>query len=325
MDDDRIEQQQRFTQRAKHHQRDKTARTTLARAASEMVQVDLASLPVGEVIQVHSLFCDVQQEDRMYLCVVRKTLRNTSDTQVIVGDQVQFRAAGTVSDTGLPEAVIERVLPRTTLLTRADSFRAIQSHPIVANAEQMLIVASLGEPRVKWGLIDRMLIAASAGGLRPILCLNKIDLRDAEPDEWTFAQAATDHYAEMDVQVLRASVPQRSGLDELRGILAGKTTVLAGHSGVGKSSLIRAIQPALDIRIGAISGFNQKGRHTTTSARRYPLDFGGAVIDTPGVKLFGLWNVTRENLLDFFPDVRAGTAPSWREESYQRIAASLAE
>ena len=100
--------------------------------------------------------------------------------------------------------------------------------------------------------------------------------------------------------------------------------MLAGHSGVGKSSLIRAIQPHLDLRIGAISGFNDKGRHTTTSARWYPLEFGGSVIDTPGVKLFGLWNVTRENLINYFPDVESDVAPEWRVESFKRIELTLA-
>jgi ribosome biogenesis GTPase len=100
-------------------------------------------------------------------------------------------------------------------------------------------------------------------------------------------------------------------------------TVLAGHSGAGKSSLIAAVQPGLDLRIGEVSALTDKGRHTTTSARWYDLDMGGAVIDTPGVKLFGLWNVTAENLGEFFPDVEAGTAPAWREESFRRIAASL--
>jgi ribosome biogenesis GTPase len=93
---------------------------------------------------------------------------------------------------------------------------------------------------------------------------------------------------------------------------------------VGKSSLIRSIQPQLDLRVGEVSRYTDKGRHTTTSARRYLLDFGGAVIDTPGVKLFGLWGVTRENMDDFFPDVAAGIAPAWRKASYERIAASLA-
>jgi ribosome biogenesis GTPase len=112
-------------------------------------------------------------------------------------------------------------------------------------------------------------------------------------------------------------------LDRLRALLKDQTTVLAGHSGVGKSSLIRAIQPHLDLRIAQVSAYTDKGRHTTTSAQRFPLDFGGHVIDTPGVKHFGLWDVTRENLLDYFPDVQNQTAPSWRAESYQRIMDSL--
>src|SRR6185312_6414173 len=102
-----------------------------------------------------------------------------------------------------------------------------------------------------------------------------------------------------------------------------RTTVLAGHSGVGKSTLINAIEPALDLRIGAISNYTGKGRHTTTSARRYPLTIGGAVIDTPGVKMFGLWGVSRENLPEFYPDVAAGNAPPWRQENFERILESL--
>src|SRR5206468_2917233 len=158
------------------------------------------------------------------------------------------------------------------VLTRADSFKAVTQHPIVANAQQMLIVASLREPRVKWGLVDRMIVAARSGGLHPVVCLNKIDLADP-------------------------ALP----------------ALTADPAGDGAA------------RAAAISRFNDKGRHTTTSARRYVLDFGGAVIDTPGVKLFGLWGVSRENLLEFFPDVDAGTAPEWRKESYERIADSLPE
>jgi len=99
--------------------------------------------------------------------------------------------------------------------------------------------------------------------------------------------------------------------------------VLAGQSGVGKSSLINAIEPNLDLRTGAISGYTGKGRHTTTSAKRYRLSDGGYVIDTPGVKLFGLWGVTRDNLSAYFPDVVNGKAPPWRVESYERIENSL--
>jgi ribosome biogenesis GTPase / thiamine phosphate phosphatase len=325
MDEDRMVQKQRFSDRSKHAQHNKTIKTGLLRAAEEEAQVDLATLPVGKVIQVYSLFCDVMYEGTMYLCVVRKRLIQTTGMSAIAGDEVKFRATGVTDESGRPEAVIEEVLPRRTLLTRADSFKAQESHPIVANAEQMLVVASVAKPTVKWGLIDRMLIAAEAGGLSPIVCLNKLDLRESEPEEYEFAEKVLAHYATLQITVIRTSVEQKIGLDELRERLTNHVTVLAGHSGVGKSSLIRSIQPSLDIRIGAISGYNDKGRHTTTSAKTYPLDFGGAVIDTPGVKMFGLWNLTRENLLSYFPDVEADAAPKWRMDSYQRIQASLSE
>jgi ribosome biogenesis GTPase / thiamine phosphate phosphatase len=193
-------------------------------------------------------------------------------------------------------------------------------------------------PNIKWGLIDRMLVAAQSGGLRPVICLNKIDLipeyqrmlqegqptgQETLPEDAAVAEAAMGHYQSLGITVLRTSAPAGIGIDALRDLLAGKETVLAGHSGVGKSSLINAVQSDLDLRIGDISRFNDKGRHTTTSARRYPLAVGGAVIDTPGVKLFGLWGVTAENLVEYFPDIAAGTAPQWRAESYQRIARSL--
>jgi ribosome biogenesis GTPase len=379
LDEDRVDQQQRFSARNKNAEQEKIVRTALLRAEEES-GIDVATLPIGEVVQVYSVYSEVHHEGSTYLAVVRKTLSKLSDTALVVGDRVRFRvvesekAAIERSVTQLaqsaslrfgdsPEAVIEQILPRKTVLTRADSFKAIEQHPIVANAGQMLIVASLKLPKVKWGLIDRMLIAAQSGGLTAILCVNKVDLipelvplaegsapiepvaartgslkhqsREAkksaeaaklssaiakEADE---AKAALEHYQSLGVRVLRTSAVAGIGLDELRDVLRGQETVLAGHSGVGKSSLINSIQPQLHLRTGDISRYNDKGRHTTTSARHYPLDFGGAVIDTPGVKLFGLWGVTPENLSEFFPDVAAGNAPSWRQESYERIRESL--
>lgn len=338
LDEDLIDPVQRFTTRSKYHQQTKTLRTALMRAEEQADLSDLHTLPVGQVVQVYSLYCDVEHEGRTWLCVVRKTLAQVLKGDIVVGDEVRFRDLGTVNESGRPEGVIEQVLPRRTVLTRADSFKQLEAHPIVANAEQMLIVASLREPDVKWGLVDRMIVAAQAGKLEPIVCLNKIDLaRDSasgqgnvaanqlkEDQQWLFAQEVLRHYSSLGIRTLQTSVPQGVGLDALREVLRGRTTVLAGHSGVGKSSLIRALEPTLDIRIGAISGYTGKGRHTTTSARRYALSFGGYVIDTPGVKLFGLWGLSEQNLLEYFPDVSAGIAPPWRQASYQRILQSLA-
>ena len=330
MDEDAVDHEQRFSQRSKNAQQDKILRTAAMRAAAEAASAaaggtdGLESLRVGQIIQVYSLFCEVLHEGGVWLCTTRKTLNKVSKTAPVVGDRVRFRESGTRDELGRPEAVIEQVLPRDTILTRADSFKGLEQHPIVANADQMLIVASLVHPAVQWGLVDRMLIAAQSGKLKPIVCLNKIDLA-AQVDEETLRQAndALAHYEWLGAHTLRTSADAKIGLDELGVILKDRTTVLAGHSGVGKSSLINAIQPQLNLRIGEVSGYTAKGRHTTTSARRYPLDFGGAVVDTPGVKLFGLWGVSRENILSFFPDIVAGSAPPWRVESFNRIEASL--
>jgi len=278
---------------------------------------------LGEVIQVHSLFSDVLIDGITYKCVQRKTLAKISDTQVVVGDRVRVAIARERNDIAQHEGVIERIDPRRTILTRADSFKAIHVHPIVANAEQMLIVAALHLPEVKWGLIDRMLIAAQAGGLAPLLCLNKIDTAK-DVSDMADADAALQHYGSLGAAIIKTCAVTGVGIDDLRDRLRNKVTVLAGHSGVGKSSLIRAVDSAIDLRVGEISRIHSKGMHTTTSARNYRLTIGGHVIDTPGVKLFGLWNVSRESLIEYFPDVENETAPPWRVESYERILNSLA-
>jgi ribosome biogenesis GTPase len=331
------DQSQRFSNRNKNAEQDKIEKTgalraALLAAAEAADPLEVEKLPRGQVTLVYSLFSEVESQGQTFLCVTRKTMSKLADTQIVVGDWVRFRDTGITHESGRRQGVIESAEPRKTVLTRTDSFKSQVQHPIVANADQMLIVASVKEPSVKWGLVDRMIVAAQSGGLVPIVCLNKIDLvllsdpvtPDADADDESIDyRAALSHYAFIGVKTLETSVDRNIGLRELKDCLANRSTVLAGHSGVGKSSLIQSIQPELKLRIGEISGFTGKGRHTTTSARRYLLDFGGAVIDTPGVKMFGLWNMTAESLKAFFPDVTKGTAPPWRVASYQRIAGSL--
>ena len=323
MDEDRAEGKQRFSQRSKHHEQNKAVRTGHQRQEANAAVID--ALPAGRVVQVFSRYCEVlgDADGSRRICQVRKTLNKLSDTHVVVGDRVRFLDQPSLDAHNRAEGIIERIEPRQTILTRTDSFKGRLNSPIVSNAEQMFIVASIVQPRVKWGLIDRMIIAARSGSLRPILCLNKIDLADEE--EIADAREKLAHYESLGVKTIETSVTENRGLDEARELINGKVTVLAGHSGVGKSSLVNALEPGVDIRVGEISVVNDKGKHTTTSARIYPLGNGltGEVIDTPGVKLFGLWNVTEETLDDFFPDVVAETAPKWRSDSYERIKRSL--
>jgi ribosome biogenesis GTPase len=319
-------QSEQYSNRTKHAEQNKIVATQAMRAGVAASAPVNPAVRAGAVTLVYSLYCDVTGDDGIfYLCTTRKTLNKLTAGGIVVGDRIEFLPTGNVDESGRTEGVVERVLPRSTILTRADSFKGRTQQPIVANADQMLIVASVRHPAVKWGLVDRMIVAARSGGLVPIVNLNKVDLLAVEGEETPEVDAdeALDHYLSLGIQTLRSSVDHNVGIDELRDLLTGKVTVLAGHSGVGKSSLIRAVQPSIDIRVGEVSEFTAKGRHTTTSARHYPLDGGGAVVDTPGVKMFGLWKITADSLEQYFPDVEAGTAPAWRQESYERIAATL--
>ena len=340
--DDRVDARggssQKFGRRSKFHQQNKTLRTAADRMADARRAAETKALPIGEVVQVHSLFSSVRDGDETVLCTSRRTMRKVIAQEmgeVCVGDRVRFdRTGGTARlhesetlDGGvleLPEGVIEAVEPRSTVLMRADSFESHKLDPIVANAGQFLIVVAMHDPFPRWGLVDRMLVAAQTGGLRPVVVVNKSDLRD-RADDAAGTDDALAHYRSLGVTTLLTSITTGEGLDGLRRVLAGQTTVLAGHSGVGKSSLVSAVDDRLDLRVGQTSAAHSKGRHTTTSARRYALSGpgGGAVIDTPGVKVFGLAGVSADDLGRFFPDVEAGTAPVWRVESFERIRASL--
>ena len=333
VDDELGGARQKWGRRSKHADRIKTERTAAMRRADATLAAEKKSLPAGQVIQVHSLYSEVRGDGGgLLLCTSRKTLRKVFETSLVVGDRVRYTTTGgTAKVPGspddaplLPEAVIEVILDRDTLLTRCDSFDDKKQDPIVANASQMLIVASLLNPWPRWQLVDRMLIAAQGGGLEPVVVLNKVDLNDGPA--LREARAALAHYATLGVASVETSAESGAGLGHLRHRLTGRETVLAGHSGVGKSSLVNAVEPSLDLRTAAVSVAHDKGRHTTTSARRYPLagPGGGAVIDTPGVKVFGLWGVTPENLLEkFYPDVAENRAPDWRVESYERVRASV--
>ena len=247
---------QRFTDRSKNHQSQKTAKTTADRTAA-ISDADLDAMPSGQVIQVHSLYFEVSDGKTIWLATARKTVNQVLGGDIIVGDRVRLRDTGSIGEQGLPQATIEHVLPRQTLLTRTDSFTQSTPHPVVANAEQLLIVTAARDPAVKWSLIDRMLIAAKIGGLTAIICLNKTDLPsepiDGEPDP----HEALHYYASIGFETIETSTTLPTGLPRLRELLAGKSTVLTGHSGVGKSSLVRAIQPQLDLRVGRVSDYKR--------------------------------------------------------------------
>ena len=196
----------------------------------------------------------------------------------------------------MAEGFIERVEPRHGVLTRASRRR---EHVLVANVDQLVIVISLVEPDLKPHLIDRYLAAAQQGGLKPILCLNKADLTDP-----VALQPLVGAYAQLGVPTMLTSATTGRGIDRLRELLKDRATVFSGQSGVGKSSLLNAVQPGLGLAVKTVSEVTQKGRHTTTYASLIKLNFGGWVVDTPGVRQLALWDVIPEEVEGYFGEFR---------------------
>lgn len=259
-----------------------------------MPAIDPALHRPGRVLRVHGLDSFVQIDDGPLLrCKVRRLLKSLSTDErniVTAGDRVWVRPAGA------DEGFIERVEPRRGVLTRASKGR---EHVLVANVDQVVIVVALREPELKPHLIDRYLASAAQGGLRPVVCLNKADLVD--PVEM---QPLVGFYSQIGVPTLLTSARTGAGIAPLRELLRGRQTVFSGQSGVGKSSLLNAVQPGLALHVREVSEVNQKGRHTTTTTTLIRLDFGGWVVDTPGIRQFALWDILPAEVEGFFTEFR---------------------
>ncbi len=218
---------------------------------------------------------------------------------VVVGDRV--RIVGDVSGREGTLARIVEVEERTTVLRRTADDDDPVERVIVANADQLVIVTALADPEPRMGLIDRALVAAYDAGMTPLLCLTKADL--ATPDHLLAV------YEPLGVPFL---VTQRGGdIGPLRRALAGHTSVLLGHSGVGKSTLVNALVPEARRETGSVNAVTGRGRHTSTSAMMLPLDSGDWIVDTPGIRSFGLAHVDPRDLIEAFPDLAeiAGDCP----------------
>jgi ribosome biogenesis GTPase / thiamine phosphate phosphatase len=240
--------------------------------------------------------------------------RQLGRTGVIVGDRV-----GLVGDTSGAEGTLARIVEvgaRDTVLRRTADDDDPYERPVVANADQLVIVTALADPPPRTGMIDRILVAGFDAGIAPLLCLTKADL--ASPDE-LIAQ-----YAPLGVPVVVTS--PGADLDPLRAWLAGHRSVFIGHSGVGKSTLVNALIPGAMRAIGAVSEVTGRGRHTSSSAiaLRLPDPAESWVIDTPGVRSFGLSHVSRDRLVAAFADLEAITADCPRGCSHEASAPECA-
>jgi ribosome biogenesis GTPase / thiamine phosphate phosphatase len=298
----------------------------------------------GTVLSSSSGVCTVLSGEEEVRCILPAEIASVQRSGLAVGDEIAFITRG---DGG---GVLTSVLPRRTILSRPDPLLAERERVIACNIDAVVIVCSVKAPPLRVRLIDRFLIAVQRGGAEPVLCVNKIDLPDSEEGRAN-ELAKLEPYRAIGLPIVLTSAEAGIGLDDLRRAIRGRRCVFVGHSGVGKSSLLNAIDPELDIATKQLSEATRRGRHTTTASTLYRLPDGAEVIDTPGIRQFGLWDLKRGELRWYFPEfaehaeacrfrdcthtrepdcgVRRATAqggiPAARYDTYQRILYTLAE
>jgi ribosome biogenesis GTPase / thiamine phosphate phosphatase len=282
---------------------------------------------------------DGTDEDRE--CRLPSSLAARQRSGLAVGDRVTLeRRRNAWWVTGVEE--------RRTSLSRPDPRDPRRRRVVAANVDLVVIVCAARKPGVRTGLIDRYLLAVQQGGAEAVVCINKIDLADGPEDA---ELEGLEVYRQLGLPVVLCSAAGGQGLDALRRALAGKTCVFVGHSGVGKSSLLNSLLPDLDLATRTVHGSAGTGRHTTTRSTLYRLEDGTRIIDTPGIREFGLWDLQPEEVAAAFPEltdpstrcrfancrhthepdcgvkeaVEAGTVPAARYQAYLRILASLDE
>lgn len=222
----------------------------------------------------------------------------TSTNPVAVGDEVDIEPEDGAERT----AMIRTIHPRRNYINRQSPRFKHQHHIVASNLDQSLLVATIREPRTSQGFIDRFLVASEMFHVKSLIVFNKSDLfKKKELEKY---EAMKEMYEAVGYRVFLTSTTQNTGIEELKHELKDRTTLISGHSGVGKSSLLNVIFPDMKLKTGEISGWSGKGQHTTTFAEMFDLPYGGRIIDTPGMREFGLVDISKQEVSHYFPEMR---------------------
>lgn len=255
----------------------------------------------GRVIKSTGSWYDIQDgEGKIWQSRLRGKIRldNIRSTNpVAVGDIVDFE-----QEKDKETAVIKGIKPRNNAIIRQSVNLSKATHVIAANIDQAIIVATISNPRTSTGFIDRFLVTAEAYHIPSTLIFNKIDIYTDEEKE--YMNQLIDYYQSIGYTSFAVSAKTGCNIDLLRETMKGKTNLFSGHSGVGKSALVNALDHSMNLRVGAISDVHSKGKHTTTHAEIFTLNFGAWIIDSPGIKEFGLYDLDKETLAQRFPEMR---------------------
>ncbi len=291
---------------AKKHDRSQYKKTDQDKLQKKETPLPKGELKRGVVITIRPEQFIVDCEGQKYTCSLRGTLKQDKrrlKNLVIVGDKVHF------IDTGHSEGVIASIEPRKSVLSRSEHLSQQKEHLIAANVDQVFITVSVMDPPLRITIVDRYLIAAEKGGLKPIIICNKIDLLDS-PDypeherlqEREILDECKEVYTALGIIFLETSTANKEGIDALKDLMIGQISVFSGQSGTGKSSIINAAT-GLDLKVGKTVSATRKGSHTTSYAQLLALPFGGYCIDTPGIKSFGVWDLKEQDLRSYFEEI----------------------
>ncbi|HEU5163854.1 MAG TPA: ribosome small subunit-dependent GTPase A [Thermoanaerobaculia bacterium] len=249
----------------------------------------------GLVVGLYPRGCEAFVAGELLECDLSPAVRLDDENDLAVGDRVTIRKEAARN-------VVTDIAARATVLSRPDPLVKDRERVIAANVDVVVHVASVIAPPLRPGLIDRYLIAIQSGGAQPLIAVNKVDLVPAEDRELILSEL--DPYRALGIPIVLCSSESREGLEELRQRLLGRLAVFVGHSGVGKSSLIKALKPEITVRVGKIRARTGTGRHTTTRSTLYDLGGETRIIDTPGIREFGLWQVDPRELRYYFPEIQ---------------------
>ncbi len=247
----------------------------------------------GTVIARHGALIRVQVDNRPLLVTARRNLTweggAPESPKIVVGDRVSI-------DRSDSDGVVVSVRKRSSSLARK-AVGSPRPQVLAANVDQALLVFATKNPEPKSGLLDRFLVACHLADINPVIVFNKIDEGPGKVSRWV------ENYSRMGYTVLQVSARSAWGLGQVKRLLPDRTTLFCGPSGAGKSSLLNAVYPGFKLRVGGLSEATGKGRHTTTRAELMPLPFGGFVVDTPGLKEFGIWDISPEALQGAFVEI----------------------
>lgn len=259
-------------------------------------------MPIGKVIKSTGSWYDVMDAGGAVLkCRLRGKIRLDgirTTNPLAVGDNVNYE-----KERDKETCVIDRVLPRNNVIIRKSVNLSKESHIIASNVDLAIIVATIAQPRTSTGFIDRFAVTAEAYHIPVVIVFNKCDIYDEEQN--VAAEELMTVYNSIGYESFLVSAKTGHNCDRLKDLMKGKTCLFSGHSGVGKSALVNYLDPKLNVKVGEISDVHEKGKHTTTYAQMFHLEFGSYIIDTPGIKEFGLFDLEKETLAQRFPEMRA--------------------